>query len=202
MRPIHIIFYILVFSVLTSCGGGNSDNSNITVVKQTVLEGAWQSLCLQATNDYEISKNTFTNENSVSTVNVYTDSACQNNIITTTVKGPFSVGGSKTIGTGETVNDLDIIFQSATIILKTSATVSFFNSDPNFNCNGTKTYILNQETDVSNCKFMTDKVTIGAKQYAIFFIDKNTLYSSRFSDSNTLRPIAIDYSPTNIVKRL
>ncbi len=202
MKFIYLIFYVSVFSILSGCGGGSSNNSNTTGGTQTVLEGAWQSACLLATNDYEISKNTFSNNNSLSTVNVYTDSACQNNIITTTVKGPFSIGGSKTLGTGETVSDLDIFFESASIILRTSGTVAFFNSDPNFNCNGTITYVLNQETDISNCKFLTDKVTIGAMQYAIFFIDKNILYSSGFADSDALRPIAIDYSPSNIVTKL
>ncbi len=202
MKFIYLIFYVSVFSILSGCGGGSSNNSNTTGGTQTVLEGAWQSVCLLATNDYEISKNTFSNNNSISTVNVYTDSACQNNIITTTVKGSFSIGGSKTLGTGETVSDLDILFESASIILRTSGTVAFFNSDPNFNCNGTITYVLNQETDISNCKFLTDKVTIGAMQYAIFFIDKNILYSSGFADSDALRPIAIDYSPSNIVTKL
>ncbi|VAW99141.1 hypothetical protein MNBD_GAMMA22-1442 [hydrothermal vent metagenome] len=203
MKSIFRTFYLsLPLMLLAGCGGGSSDNNTTVAATQTMLEGAWQSPCFQGNNGYEININTFTNENNVNTVNAYDDSACLNNVLTLTVKAVFSVAGSKTLTTGETVNDLDIIFESAVIKLKTNATVTFFNADTILNCNGTKTYVLNQEVDVSTCTYITDMVTIGSKQYAIFFIDQNKLYSSGFADSDALRPIAIDYTPSNIVTKL
>jgi len=200
----HLVLYVSILSVLVGCGSGSSDstNSSNNSNTQTVLEGSWQSICFLGDTDYEIDTQTFSDNNIEATVNLYSDSACQTNTVTILMKGIFAVGNSKTLGTGETVNDLDVTFESATMTPKTSAMVDLYNTAPIFQCNGTKTYTLNQGTDISDCTFLTDEVNIGSPRYAIFFIDTDKLYSSVFVDSANLRPTAIDYSPNNVSTKL
>ena len=105
-RIVYLALFITSTNLLSACGGGDgfgSSNPNTRVV------GTWETACVMESPNYSLTRITFADGEVDSNKIIYSDSSCTTQTGTTSsISGPYIIGGSVATSNGVTAYELDV----------------------------------------------------------------------------------------------
>ena len=169
---------LLLSTLLFACGGSSSSDSPQLAPELQELKGAWQVPCNIDPDDNDSSEDVFTFTNSGLSVYSaqFSDNECTQLELELKISSAINYAGEKMIGSGQTVNMLEIDIDTDQILIRFHNPETIKSLNTSNKCNrtdwGNNTYI-----NISTCEDFTVTVeSFNERIRDIYFITGDQLY--------------------------